>query len=102
MPFLQSIRQLVSDGRIKWFQSCLHQGKPGMDPGMDWDCVSQRIPVFNLKAKPRRDLIFYWHKVFPDANNPLTPKYIDKGNKLVLWKLQLTKIQIVIQNKVSF
>lgn len=102
MPFLQSIRQLVSDGRIKWFQSCLHQGKPGMDPGMDWDCVSQRIPVFNLKAKHRRDLIFYWHKVFPDANNPLTPKYIDKGNKLVLWKLQLTKIQIVIQNKVSF
>jgi len=102
MPFLQSVCQLVSDGRIKWFQSCLHQGKPGMDPGMDWDCVSQRIPVFNLKAKHRRDLIFYWHKVFPDANNPLTPKYIDKNNKLVLWKLQLTKIQIVIQNKVSF
>lgn len=85
MPFLQRVRQLVSDGRVQRLQSCLHQGKPGVDPRMDWDCVCQRIPVFNLKAKHRREFLS------PSVGskscqiqeepycNPPVPKYTDEA-----------------------
>lgn len=40
MPSLQGMGEFASDRRVKRFEARLKQRQPGVDPGVDGNCVS--------------------------------------------------------------
>lgn len=60
MPLLQGVGQLAADGRVQRLQARLHEGEPGVDPGVDGHSVREWVPVLHLQEEWGNQTMPWW------------------------------------------